>query len=91
MKYLFLVLLLVGCSPKFKVGDCVKNKYYEAWEDYYIYKIIQIGHDHYLYSSYSIAEKQFFLIKSYFPLIENIDNNYVKIDCPKEIQSKGKK
>ena len=50
-----LVLLLTACTgndhPKFKVGDCValdrKTERWEKQEDNNVYKIVEVGKEHY--------------------------------------------
>lgn len=84
MRYLLLIVLLAGCGPKFKAGDCAisKDMVKEPWENkisYHDYdKILQVGKRHYLIEFKTDAgntAKYDYSIKLY-------DYSMKKTDCP---------
>ncbi len=84
MRYLALLLLLVGCSevvasPKFSIGDCVDSNVYDGYEfikpEPHIRKILKVGKENYLYLYGSLQfESTIYLI----------DKFSEKVDCPTE-------
>lgn len=57
MKYLLLSMVLVGCSPKFKIGDCIMQVDNDfdppLWEGHIYGTIISINNNHY-YAQYAV-------------------------------------
>lgn len=77
IKYIILTLMIVGCSPKFKVGDCIKETGTEDWQHYRIWKIVKVGQSHYL--DCVSPDYQDCMTESF----GFINNFYFKTECPK--------
>lgn len=93
MAGLVIAVMLMGCSPKFKVGDCIVNQGYldkqstklKEWEReeelFVVYKVLELGTDNYRVRERWYNKRISEGTTSYF-----YDNIYVKIDCPKELK-----
>jgi hypothetical protein len=80
MKYVlsFMFLILSACSPKFKVGDCIRSQFDESWSTHQLDgKILEIGKYH-----YKIVYLQGGSPGDEFSDIGYVDGTKVKIDCP---------
>ena len=78
MKLLILIMLLTGCSPKFKEGDCITSEDANRWEignEYEIFKILEVGKSKYR------TEPSFMYDK-----IQEIDSLYIITECPKKVE-----
>lgn len=79
---LFLSLILIGCGPKFKVGDCLQYKDTESWvgsSHPEIAKIIGIGNTHY-HMTYLLLGYDIPLDFSDFGFVDRMKE---KTECPK--------
>jgi hypothetical protein len=89
MKYVMFSVVffrLVGCSPKFKAGDCTQGtSHQEKWQKKApdIEKVLQVGEENYLYEFPSSYGGE--LIETNFP-IGLYDRIKTKVPCPKELQ-----
>lgn len=91
MKYLFVLLFLIGCynktEPKFKIGDCIRtfDENAESWQKrnaVYIMKIEKVGKKAYYTSTFYASGKT----KHYGEYLDTIDftgeSVYEKVGCP---------
>lgn len=83
MKYILTfvsIIVLIGCGPKFKAGDCVhsKHKYVESWEDPHLLasKILEVGKNHY-HMIYAYGRE----VPEEYSQIGYVDNTKEKMIC----------
>ena len=87
MRYLYLLLFLVACTPaevhpKYKVGDCAFASYGGVVSPY---RVIKIGKFSYVLKVIYL-ENRHVLIQ-----MNDFDNNAVKVDCDQEFFPEEKK
>lgn len=83
-KLLIISLLMLGCGPKFKVGDCtISSRPIERWESKIklIDKILEVGKEQYRYVFTAINGN---LYQTDF-YIDGYDRIKVKTECTKEL------
>lgn len=76
--YIFISLILMGClGTKFKVNDCIRNKYMEEW-DHGSLKIIEIGKYNYLCQ---YTDKHNWRYNRYKVVDYDESSRYIRVNC----------